>query len=127
VTAQPVTQPWTPPCGEESELLPAGVWWDAVRVPSGVGSLALLWLAPVSGAVIADCERCWYWLVSPGTAASWAEPAGSEAIGEGSEILVPSVLPGADTSRVHWAFPPAPGRYLTDPGDLATAIRRAVQ
>lgn len=65
--------PWLPPAGAGTELVPAGVWWDAVRVRLGIGERLLARLGPAAGAVLKDpCDHRLYLLTDPGATADWA-------------------------------------------------------
>jgi len=122
------TQQWTPPCGLDSELVQAGVQWDAVRAPAYLGDRVTARLGEDSGAVICDpyAQRM-YWLILPGMAASWVFPDISyvQVLGTASWVAVPprdrESPPGP-----HWAKPVTEGSALTDPSALHTALTAAV-
>lgn len=122
------TQQWTPPCGLDSELVQAGVQWDAVRAPAYLGDRVTARLGEDSGAVIFDpyAQRM-YWLILPGMAASWVFPDISyvQVLGTASWVTVPprdrECPPGP-----HWARPVTEGSALTDPSALHTALTAAV-
>src|SRR5690606_6051324 len=66
---------WGPPVGTDVRLLPAGHWWDAVKVPARAGEFALKLLAFDTGGVIEDTfGGHLYWLIAPGSAARWRLP-----------------------------------------------------
>lgn len=54
---------WVPPESMCVTLVPAGRWWDAVRVPRDLAVPGLAVLGPDSGAVIED-GRCALWLLA---------------------------------------------------------------
>ncbi|MEU2719853.1 hypothetical protein [Streptomyces smyrnaeus] len=59
---------WSPPTHAPFALMPAGVWWDAVRVPYAPGWSVVRRLGEACGGVIGDPYRSWlYWLVPPGS------------------------------------------------------------
>lgn len=116
---------WLPRDGQRSAI-PAGVWWDAIRVPQSAGKRALEVLRGESGRpgpVIADPEGakpCLYFLVPAGTAERWGTP-GTRALGRNCFLVVP----GGDRTQgpgPHWAVLPDPGCCLTDSDALREAI-----
>ncbi|MFJ8939337.1 hypothetical protein ACIRL0_27015 [Streptomyces sp. NPDC102365] len=116
---------WLRPLGHEVRMLPAGQWWDAVRVPLTTGTRILEHLGPHTGAVIEDgYGGVQYWLVPPGEAADWNLPP-ARILGPGSHVAVPprhrTYAPG-----LHWRIPPTRTRHWTDPAHLHTALRRAL-
>lgn len=113
--------PWVPPNARATEALPAGLWWDAVRVPADLGATALTVLGDNTGAVIADhFGNLLYWLVQPHAADGWAIP-GVAVRGAPCHVAVP---PAAFTQGPgpHWRVPLAPGCYLTPPTPLHAAL-----
>jgi hypothetical protein len=63
------------PGSVEVRTVAAGGWWDAVRVPLGLGTDALRNLGDETGAVIRDgFGGRLYWLIPPGSAADWELP-----------------------------------------------------
>ncbi|MDT3400286.1 hypothetical protein RKE29_27350 [Streptomyces sp. B1866] len=118
--------PWVP---REPTLgaVPAGVWWDAVRVrqPAADQVLHLLRYAfpdPV-GPVVADpggADPCLYFLVPRGAAERWDLPDG-RALGQGSYLVLPC-LSRARPPGTHWAEPPRPDPPTTDPSALRHAL-----
>jgi hypothetical protein len=116
---------WSPPSGTDVELLPAGRWWDAVKVSRWLAEPALDRLGDDSGAVIEDgFGRTWYWLVAPGGADGWRLQQ-VVPLGETCYLAVP---PQHRTGGpgLRWRVPLAPGRYLTGPGLLHQALADAV-
>ncbi|MFH8366100.1 hypothetical protein [Streptomyces sp. NPDC018031] len=116
---------WNPPHGLDVVVLPAGRWWNAVRVPAGLGERVLTLLGDVSGPVIQDGDRM-YWLV-PTTMAR--RPPMRDV----------TVLPAEHGRTVYLGVPPAhrtagPGLYWrvpaerepTDPDLLFVALRIAL-
>ncbi|GAA1104113.1 hypothetical protein GCM10009579_57140 [Streptomyces javensis] len=61
---------WTPPCGDNVEMVEVGSHWDAVRAPVEIGERALELLGGATGAVIADYAQM-YWLIVAGSAQYW--------------------------------------------------------
>jgi len=129
VQAQPRTPVWTPPRGDDVEMIEVGHYWDVVRAPADIGERALALLGDETGAVIADYGLM-YWLIPAGRAQTWqlrrreiyalnAERAGVTYVG---------VPPAAQTTgpRLHWQIPIGPDRYLTDADRLREALSRAV-
>jgi hypothetical protein len=117
------SEPWLLLTGAGLCVLPAGRWWDAVRVDADRAQNALLWLGDCSGAVIIDPRaHAWYWL-TPVASADWDEPH-TRALSHGSWVGVPPHYrvhgPG-----VHWHVPPAAGRCLTSAALLRRALRAA--
>jgi hypothetical protein len=119
--------PWMPPNGVDVELLPAGQWWDAVRVPAYIGAQVLEQLGWDTGAVIEDQSGAvMYWLVLPGAADRWGLPEPAVAIrGKASYVAVPPVS-RTDGPGLRWLAPLTAERYLTDPELLRAALAAAV-
>ena len=116
---------WMRGDGTEAQLLPAGRWWDAVRVPLDLGSQAMRRLGDETGSVITDgYGRLLYWLVRPGSAADWQLP-GVQVLGAGCHVAVPpphrTTGPGP-----HWRVPPSRGRECTSAPALHSALRDAL-
>ena len=117
---------WTPPTGTDVCLVPAGRWWDAVKVPTAVGETVLTLLAHDTGAVVEDPFGAHlYWLVPPGSAAHWRLPYVT-VLGVACYLAVP---PGHRVGGlgVRWRVPCEPGHTLTDPGYLREALEAAVE
>jgi hypothetical protein len=113
---------WLRPLGPEVRTLPAGQWWDAVRVPLTAGIRILEHLGPRTGAVIEDgYGGILYWLVPPGAADTWHIPP-AQILGPGSYVAIPPrhrmYAPG-----LHWRVQPTRTRHWTDPAALHTALR----
>jgi hypothetical protein len=113
------------PHSAEVRALPAGCWWDAVRVPLAPGVRALGLLGDETGAVIRDgYGGILYWLLVPGGATGWHLPE-VQVLGRGSHVAVP---PPRRTKGpgLYWQVPPAYGRECTDSTRLHTALSRAL-
>jgi hypothetical protein len=87
-------------------IAPAGIEWDAIKVPRFVGLPALKGLKP--GSVLVDpapSEPALYFFVAPGTAANWRAPQ-STALGATTSVVLPprswQAPPGP-----YWLIPPA--------------------
>jgi hypothetical protein len=116
---------WSPPSGDDIELLPAGLWWDVLRVEEEPARRALERLGEHTGAVLCDPDaRVWYWLVRTGALAGWSLPGTRPCTG-GTYVGVPPVGRVLG-SRVHWRVPPLPGQYLTDVTLLREALEAAL-
>ncbi|MGW7517594.1 hypothetical protein ACWGJ2_18585 [Streptomyces sp. NPDC054796] len=92
MSAPTSTPPWAPPTGVAAELLPAGVHWDACKVPAHLGDRVLVRLGRESGAVIRDpYGRRLTWLVPPGTTRGWAVPETScvQLLSTAQHVTVP--------------------------------------
>lgn len=112
--------------GTDVCLVPAGRWWDAVKVPAVLGEAVLTLLAHDTGAVVEDPFGAHlYWLVPPGSAADWRLPDVT-VLGVACYVAVP---PGHRVGGlgVRWRVPCAPGQTLTDPARLHAALRAAGQ
>lgn len=124
VGARPTAEPqaWTPPRGVAVELVPAGVWWDAVRVPRWIAEHALRTLGESGGAVIEDGYGAWlYWLIPVGMGKTDGL-AHAQLLGHATWVAVPPAhrTTGPD---VTWRF--LPDVLLTDPARLRAALRQA--
>ncbi|MFC8898203.1 hypothetical protein [Streptomyces cinereoruber] len=107
--------------GAATAAQPAGQAWDAVRVPRGIGLLALEALGARSGAVIED-DRALYWLVPPGSAAGW-DITNTTVLGTGAKVLVP---PARRTAGPGPFWRVCPGEaWLTDTDALRAAVEDA--
>ncbi|GAB2819119.1 hypothetical protein [Streptomyces daliensis] len=100
----PLTTQWSPPSSLTAELLPAGVHWDACKVPAYLGERVLVRLGRESGAVIRDpYGRRLTWLVPPGTTNGWDIPETTcvQLLGITQHLTVP---PGWCTRSAftHW-------------------------
>ncbi|ARQ71122.1 hypothetical protein CAG99_21920 [Streptomyces marincola] len=108
-------------------ILPSGRWWDAVRVPSFVGTRAVGVLRERSGPVVEDqFARTMTWFVPAGATAGWdAGLLGVQILGRGLALLVPAA-DALDSRRfvVWWAIPPN-ATCLTDPDALRGALEQA--
>ncbi|WP_202918131.1 hypothetical protein [Streptomyces cavernae] len=116
---------WMRALGPDVRALPAGRWWDAVRVPLDVGTAVLQRLGEQSGAVIADgYGGILYWLVPPRSAGTWELP-GAQILGPGCHVAVPP------THRIsgpglYWLVPPTRERNWTSPERLEAALRASL-
>ncbi|MGW0826049.1 hypothetical protein [Streptomyces sp. NPDC002845] len=112
---------WMSSHGPSVRTLPAGRWWDAVRVPLVLGDQALERLGGESGAVIKDgYGGILYWLVPPGDAAGWCVPE-VHVLGPGSHVAVPPLYRTTGPG-LYWYVPPARGREWTRPALLHAAL-----
>ncbi|MEZ0088899.1 hypothetical protein [Streptacidiphilus sp. EB129] len=113
-------------CGGGLTALLAGVAWDAVQtsLTLGIEAVDTLRYAGVAGPALcrADCGVVLV-LVPVGTAATWHPTGGAVALGAGRRLLVP--YPGQSFGADYWLIPPDGSGFLTDPGLLRTALRRA--
>ncbi|MGW7517379.1 hypothetical protein ACWGJ2_17490 [Streptomyces sp. NPDC054796] len=101
------TKSWAPPSGVAAELLPAGVYWDAVQVPAYLGDRVLDRLGRESGAVIRDpFSRRLTWLVDPRATQGWTVPEAScvQLLSTTQYLTIP---PGWCTRSAspHWTRP----------------------
>ncbi|WP_240812570.1 hypothetical protein [Streptomyces sp. DASNCL29] len=119
---------WTPPNGPDPEALPAGRWWDAVRAPAAIGERTLAFLGTESGAVIQDRCDTLYWLITPGSAASWKLRQVTVLTANEGVATYLGVPPAHRLSRPgsYWRVPFRRARYLTDPWLLYKALAHAV-
>lgn len=114
--------------GLDAVLLPAGEWWDAVRVPVFLGEGVLTRLGSRSGAVIRDPYGSrLYWLTEPGAAREWTfcEFASVQVLGTASWVTVP---PGArrNPPGPHWAVPCTSATFLTPAPHLYAALHTTI-
>ncbi|WP_406451569.1 hypothetical protein OG782_16275 [Streptomyces sp. NBC_00876] len=117
------------PIGDESDLFPAGQWWDAIRAPEAIGRRAIELLIEAShpvGPVILDSdglEPRLYFLTVSGASVGWDEP-GTVALGRTCHVVVPSAdrmfPPG-----LHWYNVPAQPHTLAQPDTLRRALAMA--
>jgi len=116
-------RPWTPPGGARSELVAAGTSWDAVRVSARCGHGVIDRLGEDSGAVIEDTAAgVLYWLVYPGGADGWRlSELYVNVLGATTYLVVPPVR-CTEGTRLRWALPLTPTRYLTSPQALHDAL-----
>ncbi|MFJ6568668.1 DUF6415 family natural product biosynthesis protein [Streptomyces sp. NPDC091292] len=113
---------WHPPQGISVQLVNAGRYWDAVRVPQSIGEPARARLRDASGAVIRDgYALAMYWLVLPDTVTARGRLSQHvQVLGDGTYVAVPPVH-WTDRPGLEWMQPPTPHRYLTD-ADALTAV-----
>lgn len=117
---------WMRGSGGEVRTLPAGQWWDAIRVPVALGSVALKNLGSETGAVIEDgFGGILYWLVVPGSAACWRLPR-VQVLGRGSHVAVPP-LHRVGGPGLYWRVLPAHGRDTTVAPRLHAALLRSTR
>lgn len=107
------------PIGSTIEAVPAGVFWNAVAVPSALGHRLLAQLGEYTGAVIEDvAAETLYWLIPPGTGTLWDLP-GIAVLSRNSWVGVP----GPDAShRCRWRVSVDDAGPLTEPDALRTAL-----
>ncbi|WP_251022872.1 hypothetical protein [Streptomyces sp. ISL-10] len=117
-------QQWVQPYGLDVRTLPAGRWWDAVRVPLSLGIRALDRLGGDTGPVIKDGHgSILYWLVKPGAADHWQLPE-VRVLGPGCHVAVPPQH-RMDGPGLHWCIPLTSERYWTSLGRLHSALQAA--
>lgn len=105
--------PWLPPDARNSALIPAGQWWDAIRVPKPWGEPVAERLANHNGAIVADWDSL-YWLIPTGAANQWDIPLGRGVRICGSGVWVG--IPGLQCRGIpHWRISP------TDVDDYRTS------
>lgn len=127
MTSPHVRPPWTPPAVLRME--PAGVSWDAIRIPRHLCPDTVRALAGQCGSIVSDpyAGRV-TWFVPPDAGADWMsfpEAAGVEFLTVACWVTVPPadrVFPPGP----YWAVPYRPGAYLTDPYRLHVAVTAAV-
>ncbi|MGY1451823.1 GGDEF domain-containing protein [Streptomyces sp. SS8] len=139
----PAARPSWLPYGGTHRAVPAGTWWDAVRVPGRKGLLVLDALLRHGdrppGPVIADLpgetggpgeapEGGWersrtYFLIPPRAADRWELP-GARVLGRGSYVVVPDAA-SVRPPGLHWMVPPAADRRLTSIRALHAALEAA--
>ncbi|MFI7413120.1 hypothetical protein ACIBU0_31050 [Streptomyces sp. NPDC049627] len=113
------------PGSVEVRMVPAGGWWDAVRVPLGPGNDVLRHLGDETGAVIRDgFGGRLYWLVPPGSAADWNLPQ-VRVLGRGSHVAIPP-LHRVSTPGLCWQIPPSRDHEWTNTPRLHAALRTAL-
>ncbi|MEU9121006.1 hypothetical protein AB0C96_14290 [Streptomyces sp. NPDC048506] len=106
-------------------LLAAGVEWDAIRVPRGVGLCCLDILGSRSAAVVEDPrESALYWFVAEGASAGW-EVALTRPLGLTQYLVVPP-LHRVHGPGLHWRIRPVEGRLITDVRALRAAVEEAL-
>lgn len=121
--------PGTMPVGDASEtglvLMPAGVLWDVVRTPIGLGFPVLGRLladdhdSALVGPVLCDKANGWiYWLVSPGAGDSWPEDARLLSVGAWVVAPANAFLPTRSAAWLHLPDDP----IVSGPAWLAAAL-----
>lgn len=107
-------------------LLPAGLVWDVLSVPSQLGYPTLDVLTRVvdrPGPVLGDREGSRIgFFVPPGTASRWVG-TGVRGAGRGSWVVVPH--PGRPARGPRWLVAPDGTGLLTDPAVLELAMHEA--
>ncbi|RSS42909.1 hypothetical protein [Streptomyces sp. WAC08241] len=107
-------------------LLPAGVRWDVLILPAGLGYPTLDVLTRLvgrPGPVLADFgDARMGFFVPPGTAARWLG-TGIRSAGAGTWIVVP--YPGRAAGAVRWLVVPDGSGTLTDAPLLELAMHEA--
>ncbi|MFI0734547.1 hypothetical protein ACH4S9_36975 [Streptomyces sp. NPDC021225] len=122
--AQPAPAAWTPPRGNDVEMVEVGHYWDAVRAPKAISERTLDLLGKQGGAVIADYSTM-YWLISPGSAHYWQPIRQVQVLATTTaELTYMGVPPGhcRKGPGLHWHIPVGPNRYLTDAEQLRQAL-----
>jgi hypothetical protein len=114
-------EPWAP-IGSDVELMPAGHWWDAVKLSAALGAHVLARLEDASGAVITD-GYAYCWLIQPRSARAWEGMAGVQVLGPACYVAVPPAIP-APRAMVQWLVPVSMDRCLTDAGLFMTHCGR---
>lgn len=115
---------WMCSYSPDVRTVPAGRWWNAVRVPVALGTPALKSLGDASGAVIKDgYGGIMYWLVPPGAATDW-RLTDVQVLGPGSHVAVPPLRRTAGPG-LYWRVPLSQDRYWTDPERLRAALAEA--
>ncbi|MER6687901.1 hypothetical protein [Streptomyces minutiscleroticus] len=113
---------WVRTLGPEARALPAGEWWDAVRVPLHHGRAALERLGASTGAVIEDgYGAILYWLIRPSSAPDWHLPP-THLLGPGCHVALPPAYRTAGPG-LYWRIPPSARHNWTCPGKLGEALR----
>lgn len=125
------------PYGGMHRAVPAGTWWDAVRLPGPAGHRVLEALLRRGrrppGPVIADPRggpgaeepSRVYFLIPPRAADRWELP-GARVLGRGSYVVVPDAA-SLRPPGLHWLVPPAAGRSLTSVGALREAMEAVAE
>ncbi|MFH8736810.1 hypothetical protein [Streptomyces sp. NPDC017964] len=108
-----------------TRIAPAGVDWDAVRVPRFLGLQALNRLQGQEGAIVMEPgERAMYFLVPPRTTGGW-DVQQSVALGETNHVVLPAhskeTPPGP-----FWLASPCRARLHTNTEALRAAIVAAL-
>ncbi|MFJ7046555.1 hypothetical protein CTU88_26565 [Streptomyces sp. JV178] len=117
---------WMCSYSPEVRTVPAGRWWNAVRVPVALGAPALTALGDATGAVIKDgFGGIMYWLVPPGDGADW-RMAGVQVLGAGCHVAVPP-LRRTSGPGLYWRVPLSHDRYWTDTTRLGAALTSTAQ
>ena len=113
---------WMRPYSDEVRTLPAGRWWDAVRVPLAPGLRTLESLGDDTGAVIRDgFGDVLYWLVLPNSAADWSLPQ-VQVLGPGCHVAVPPLHRTSGPGLVWQVALRSAGREWTRPERLHAAL-----
>lgn len=116
---------WVQPHTAEVRTLPAGRWWDAVRIPRRLGERVLGQLGEDAGAVIDDgYGDIVYLLVRPGTADHW-QLDHARVLGDGCHVAIPPQQ-RAQGPGLHWRVTPTRDRYWTCAERLYAALLSAL-
>ena len=109
------------PTGHATQTVPAGRWFDAVRVSSFDGIRAITRLQERSGPVLEDqVDGVMTWLVPTGSTATWDLP-GVDLLSAGRVLTVPPASQIEGMFR--WLIPPPPeGDCITTPEALRQAL-----
>jgi hypothetical protein len=101
-------------------MLPLGRLFDAVRVPSQKGAAVVA--GGIPGPVVCSPEDdVHYFLVPPGTAEEWDHTTEIMCWGDGTYLMVPSLLVTVPPT-VHWTQAPDGAGLLVNPQTLALAL-----
>ncbi|MDT0270240.1 hypothetical protein RM844_28615 [Streptomyces sp. DSM 44915] len=133
-----MTRPeWMPTEAAGVDVLPAGQWWDAVRLPLGRGMDLVAAMGTSSGQAPAIRNLVTItltWLVPVGSAAGWPGwpgwPGWVEIVTTGRRLAVPAAElvhePWDGGPAVSWHSRPA-GDALTDVSVLQAAVDRQMR
>lgn len=111
------TPDWIPPARCGARTVPAGRWFDVVRVPGPASGRVLGRLGWRSGPVVEIQEHgVVHWFVAPRVAAGWPRLPGVRVLGHGHYVAIPPAgwcaSPTEGGPPVRWLVPPR-GRCLT--------------
>lgn len=118
-------------------MLPAGVRWDAVRLPESVVQLvatsenpeqvrAMLAELEITGPVLRDPSgHVYYVLVPPGSAAAWRHHQMAPCLGNACHIATPHPEKVARPG-LHWVQPPDGSGELSSPAAVRALLAVAV-
>lgn len=112
------------PFGQALVPLPAGNFWDAIKMRADLGKAVLDQLGDKAGPVIYDSwGEMVYFLVPAGSSLRWEAP---NTWARGTASWVP--IPGLEaTTGPHWLVPPDISGRLTGLDDLRAAFEAATE